>query len=79
MPIRYEEVLHPLRVARLKRGMSQATLSTLSGIDEATISKIENCVIKRLYVDQLQRLGAALDCAWWRLVPETTLNRGDSQ
>lgn len=66
-----EELLHELREARLRKGLSQRELSTLVGVPQSHISKIEAGDVD-LRMSSLIGLARALDLELF-IAPKKTL------
>ncbi|MEV7770607.1 helix-turn-helix transcriptional regulator [Kitasatospora sp. NPDC086791] len=56
-----------LRSLRRERGLSQVQLQALSGVDNKTISRVENGH-RNVGLDELVRLSLALGVPTWRLL-----------
>ena len=61
--------LENIRVIREKKGLSQADLADLVGVDQSTICRIE-AGNQRVYVDTLVVIAEALEVRPARLLPE---------
>jgi len=64
-----EIVLEKIKVIREKKGLSQADLADLVGVDQSTICRIE-AGGQRVYVDTLVDIAEALEVRTARLLPE---------
>jgi DNA-binding Xre family transcriptional regulator len=58
--------------ARYARGWTQRRLEEVSGVDQTTISRLENGRLINLRLVRLAALAGALDGAWWFDVGESS-------
>ena len=63
-----ETVLENIRVIRERKGLSQADLAELIGVDQSTICRIE-AGGQRVYVDTLVEIAEALEVRPAKLLP----------
>jgi DNA-binding Xre family transcriptional regulator len=73
-PVYESQKVHPLRRARLRRGMTLETLAGLSGLSAATLSRVENGQRELCRKSHITALAAALrvppvDLVPWVLAP----------
>ncbi len=60
---------HPLKIARLTKGLTLYQLYQMSGVHPGTISRIETRK-RRGAIETYKKLAIALDCDWPELVED---------